>query len=430
MAGESGTVLIASVGTTAEPITKVVSETREQGALTLFLVYGRAIGEQEPTPFSVTNTISQEAKKLGVVVKTFEMGEPESLDHALRVYREVLAEAVALHPDKIVLDITGGTKVMAGALTYVALSAPWDAALSFRYTGGTRNEYGRVKDMVVRIDELTAVRELAVKVLERAREHDYARALYLAENLPKRAKFDFIRKAMLALWYWDTFHYKESTSLLTECAQQARVLVDDALCSRLADTVVRLKGVTGITELALEKLDKLQKGEQPPLTKEAGNGWLYLLGDTIANARRRVKSNPTDSVLRCYRALEIATQIALVRLGINPWQPDWARLSEGQQSTYLAVLGVPELPSQLSLHNGLKLLEALSSPLTPQTNQDIGDITTTRNYSYLEHGYQRVLLGTAEKLLSKAERIVAEIILKAGIDKNPLECAQELRLET
>jgi len=430
MAGESGTVLIASVGTTAEPITKVVSETREHGALTLFLVYGRAIGEQEPTPFSVTNTISQEAKKLGVVVKTFEMGEPESLDYAVRVYREVLAEAVALHPDKIVLDITGGTKVMAGALTYVALSQPWDAALSFRYTGGTRNEYGRVKDMVVRIDELTAVRELAAKVLGHAREHDYARALYLTENLPKRAKFDFIRKTMLALWYWDTFHYKESTSLLTECAQQARVLVDDTLCSRLADTVVRLKEVAGITELALEKLDKLQKGGQPLLTKEADNGWLYLLGDSIANARRRVKSNPTDSVLRCYRALEIATQIAVVRLGINPWHPDWARLSEDQQCIYLEVLGAPRLPSQISLHNGLKLLEALISPLTPETNQDIGDIMTARNYSYLEHGYQRVSRETAEKLLLKAERIVAEIILKAGIDKNPLDCAHELRLET
>ena len=122
--------------------------------------------------------------------------------------------------------------------------------------------------------------------------------------------------------------------------------------------------------------------------------------------------------------------MALVMLGINPWQPDWARLSEGQQSIYLDVLGAPGLPSQLSLHNGLKLLEVLTSPLTPETNQDIGDIMTARNYSYLEHGYQRVLLGTAEKLLSKAERIVAEIILKAGIDKNPLECAQELRLET
>ena len=87
------------------------------------------------------------------------------------------------------------------------------------------------------------------------------------------------------------------------------------------------------------------------------------------------------------------------------------------------------LPQQLTLQNGIKLLEVLSSPLPPDTNKDIKDIMSLRNYSYLEHGYERVSKETAQKILEKMEGVVNTLASKSGTKGNPLDCAREMRLE-
>ncbi len=54
---------------------------------------------------------------------------------------------------------------------------------------------------------------------------------------------------------------------------------------------------------------------------------------------------------------------------------------------------------------------------------------SSRNYSYLEHGYNKVSKETAKKTLAKMEGVVTTITSKAGIKRNPLDCAEELRFE-
>lgn len=111
----------------------------------------------------------------------------------------------------------------------------------------------------------------------------------------------------------------------------------------------------------------MSTGGSLPLKPEAVEGHLYMLGDVIENARRRVRSSPTDSVLRSYRAVEVATQIGLISLGISPWRPDWDSLPKENLSAYLDALGVQHLPQNLSLWNGFALLELMTSPFESET---------------------------------------------------------------
>lgn len=429
MPDQPETVLIASVGVTPDPIVKAIVQAREEGLLTLFLVYGRAFAGQEPSPFSVANIVSRKANELGVTVRVFELDDPENLDESFQLFHQVIAEASRLGANRILLDFTGGTKVMGVSMVHVALSQAWGTDIIFEYVGGPRDEYGRVREMAVQRAPQTAVQEMASKVLGSIRQQDYARAMYLSEGLPKRGKVGFLKKATLLLWHWDNFYYEKTFPLIEGCTEQAKVLTDDAEYSTLADTIVRLHRVAGRIELALEALGELQKGGQPSLTKGAAEGWFYILGDTIANARRRVKSSPTDSALRSYRAIEVATQLGLIRLGMNPWQPDWGSLPESKLLSYLSALGTQRLPKRLSLWNGLALLELLTSSLPAESNEAIRDIMSLRNHSYLEHGYSKVSSESAQKILHKMESVVTIITSKAGIEKNPLECAEELRLE-
>lgn len=423
------TVLIASVGTTPDPIVKALLTAREEGVLVLFLVYGHALPGQEPTPFSIANTVCQKGRELGITTRVFELDEPENLDRSLELFRRVMAEASALGAGRILLDFTGGTKVMGASMVHVALSQQWGTDIVFQYVGGARNEYGRVKEMVVQRTQQTLVQERTSQVLDCARQQEYARALYISEGLPKQGKAGFLKKAMLILWHWDNFRYEEAFPLLQECVSQAKVLADDARYSTLADTIIRLYRVAGRIGLALKVLNELQQGGQPSLPVETAEGWLYILGDTIANARRRVNYSPIDSVLRSYRAIEVATQFGLVSLGINPWQPDWDSVAESKLLSYLDDIGAQRLPQKLNLWNGIRLLETLTSPFDQDSKAGINDVMSARNYSYLEHGYSEVSRETAQKILVKMEKVVAGVTSRAGINRHPLECAQELKLE-
>jgi len=428
MVKESETVLVASLGTTPEPVVQVVEHARQEGPVSLFLVYGRAIGRQKPTPFEIVGAVKQKAEELGVPVSIAELEDPEDLDKAIQLFRQVMRNAADVGPARILVDYTGGTKVMAAALIHAVLSEHWGPEVILRYVGGARGSNGRVTEMVVQTAPDTGSRELARRVIESLRNDEYARAWFLSENLPKRGKYGFLRKTAHLLWLWDASQYEEASPLITECAPQARVLVDDTEYATLADTVIRLSRVTDRIGKALQRLRELEQRGRLPLSKGATEGWVYVLGDTIAAARRRVRSSPTESVLRSYRAVEVAIQQVLVSQGVSPWRPDWSSVSETTRSAYREVLDRERLPSQLSLWDGLKLVELLNSPLSMECLDDIQKIMFTRNHSHLEHGYDRVSTETARSTLVKMETAVKAIMEKVGLGEKAFECAEELEL--
>jgi hypothetical protein len=136
-----------------------------------------------------------------------------------------------------------------------------------------------------------------------------------------------------------------------------------------------------------------------------------------------------DCVLRCYRAVEVATQVAIFKLGVNPRKPDWNVIGDEKLIAYLRNIQSTQPPRNISLDLGIKLIETLSSPLPEDVHQSIKVIMSSRNQSYLEHGYDRVLKKTALSLMTKMERVVPVLLNHVGIIDDPFVAANRLRIE-
>jgi hypothetical protein len=157
-----------------------------------------------------------------------------------------------------------------------------------------------------------------------------------------------------------------------------------------------------------------------------------LVADAIENgARRLAEGRPTDSVLRAYRAVEVAVHARLCSRGINPWWPDWDSLDAAVLDRYQALLTTSQTegrpfpsgsvapaaahrsdwrpPRELALTTGLKLVEALDGELPGDLAQHLRDLQANRNRSYLEHGYRRLATRDAERLFAYAEALCAHL---------------------
>lgn len=421
--------LVANVGTTAEPVLKALETAAGEGALTLFLAYGQAISDQERTPFSVTNTVSERAKQLGANCRIYELDTPEEFEGCFKFYQHLIDDVSRYQPDKVIVDITGGTKVMAAAMTHAAITQQWGAEVVFEYVGGLRDTNGRVREMVLKRDQGIITLERTIAVLDSIRQQEFARAAFLADSLPRHGKEGFLKRSADIFWHWDNFHYEETAQLMDEAASQAKVLIDDRQFQKIADTVLRLQKVCGRIKLATAALRQLKDNGSTSLGQDALEGWIAILGDTITNARRRVETDPVDCVLRCYRAVEVATQITVFKLGVNLWKPDWKKLGEEKLAAYLSEIHSQEPPRQVSLDTGIKLIETLTSPLPEEINRDIRTIMSARNFSYLEHGYDKVSEHMARSLMTKMEKATTVLLSKADIKDEPLVIADQLRIE-
>ncbi len=400
-----------------------------EGALTLFLAYGRAISDQERTPFSVANTVSEMAKQLGANCRISELDAPEEFEGSFKFYQRLMGEVSRCEPDRVIVDITGGTKVMAAAMVHAALTQQWGTEVIFEYVGGPRDANGRVRAMELKRDNGIITRERMLAVLGSIRQYEFARAVLLADSLPLKGKAGFVRKAADLFWRWDNFHYEETEQFMEEMASQAKVLDDDKQLHKIADTILRMQKVSGRMKLAIGILRQMKDEGTTSLNQDALEGWIAILGDTIANARRRAQTDPVDCVLRCYRAIEIATQIAVFKLGINPWKPDWKKLGEEKLATYISKIKSQEPPRQISLDLGIKLIETLTLPLPEEVNKDIRTIMSARNFSYLEHGYDRVSEHTALSLMKKMEKVTTVLLSMTDIKSDPLAIANQLSIE-
>ncbi len=423
------TALLANVGTTAGPIVKALETAAGEGALTLFLVYGRAISDQEQTPFSVASMVSERAKQLGANCRTSELDTPEEFEGSFKFYQRLMEEVSRYEPDRVIVDITGGTKVMAAAMIHAALVQQWGMEVVFEYVGGPRDTTGRARAMELKRDKGIITHERTTAVLDSIRRQEFTRAVFLAGSLPKHGKAGFLRKAADSFWRWDNFHYEETAQFMEETANQAKVLVDDRQFQKIADTVLRLQKASGRIKVATGILRQRKDKGGTSLEQDALEGWIAILGDTIANARRRAQTDPVDCVLRCYRAIEVATQIVVVKLGVNPWKPDWKELAEEKLAAYLSKIHSQGPPRQVSLDLGTKLIETLTSPLPEEVNKDIRIIMSARNFSYLEHGYDKVSEHTARSLMAKMEKATIVLLSRADIKDDPLAVADQLRIE-
>jgi len=407
--------LLITLGTTADPILKVVEEVhREAEELTVFLVFGRPFPGQTPSPFDVAHEAKERSEALGAAVRLFEVGDPEDIDRCLAVAREIIREAG--EAQRLVVNFTGGTKPMAAAVVHVALTTPLTGELVLDYVGGERRDsQGRVLSEAMRITraERTATQEHIYQTLDHLQRGRYREAAILAEGLPERGRGGFVRHAVEALVHWDEFNYPEAVHLLRRHRPSAEALLDDPELALLSRLFLNLLEPGNCLTALCRDLKRAQYGSALPeslRTNVEQDGHL-LVADALENSARRLREGrPTDSVLRSYRAVEVAVQMRLMRAGIHPWKPRWEELDEALLGRYLALLGSSEPPRNLALTTGLSLLEALGNPLEEGLARKLQDLQQSRNHSYLEHGYGRLSAERAGRLLGYAHEICESLL--------------------
>ncbi len=404
------TVLLLTVGTTADPLVKAIEEQlHDHPDLVVYLLYGRPFPGQEPSPFEVAQQVKDRAAQLGVRAEPREVPDPEDLDACLQAARGALREASGA--DLVVVDFTGGTKPLSAAVVHAALTEPVAGSLVMEYTGGAvRDSAGRVvrEAMRLRRSERTATEEITRRVLDLVRRSAYREARYLAGRLPEAGRAGFVRSCVDALYAWDEFDYEAARDLLVRNYAAARALGDVGELAPLAGVVQRLLEPASRLVDTSRKLHRLQDGQ--------GKDWpqpedvALLAADALENAARRLaEGKPTDTVLRAYRAVETAVQARLLANRVNPWRPDWDRLDPARRSEYeLALAG--RLPQELALTTGLRLVEVLEGPLPGTLAEFLRDIQFNRNRSYLEHGYHRVQEADARRLLGYAHEVCAHLL--------------------
>ena len=182
------TALLVNVGTTAEPINKAIDEVTSESTTTIFLVYGRAIADQEIPPFSIAAAVIERVNQLKIECRTYELDKPENFERAFTFYQDLIDEVISYKPDTIIVDITGGTKIMAAAMTHSVLTRQLGTEIIFEYVGGPRNANGRVKDMVLLRDSGIVMKENIAAVIDSIRRQEFARAIYLANSLPRHGR--------------------------------------------------------------------------------------------------------------------------------------------------------------------------------------------------------------------------------------------------
>lgn len=403
-------LLIATVGGSPQPVVTSLLHWRPHRAIfivspqTAPSVSGQILpaihnaGWSEFDPGRYDCFIIEDPENLSAVVKTLrDLDEP--------VCSWLLRDAQA----SVVVDFTGGTKVMTAALTLVA--SRWPCRLS--YVGGkqrTKDGTGVVLDgaelLVVSQNPADELAWLAVDTaLSLLSQHAYAAATQVLKDAIRKVT-DPARQAELnalmllaeSLAAWDRFDHPKALSFLRKVIRRIHDL--EAALGR------------PYTALLLPALERLQQHLEQLEAQGSAAPSRALLIDLLANARRRMDEGRwDDAVARLYRVIEGTAQLYLADYGIeNTGAVPLESIPQPQQAELLARALNGEV--KLGLQDAWRLLSFLGHPAATRfsecgLNDPKRSILTARNRSILAHGFAPVNKDTACKLYSAALQLAS-----------------------
>ena len=400
---------IINVGTTLDPILHEINDIYNKYGknISVILTYGRPFPDQYPNPLKVANDAEYYARKKGLNVESIEISDPENLDYCIQEYDKLVQKLIKQGFSSLIVDFTGGTKVMSAALVHCVLLSPFEK-VEFRYVGGKiRDKNGKViRDAMSIIGHVdTMIRERVNLAIKAAKSHDYYRALTILDYENITGKPLFVKKAIHMLYLWDNFDYENVEKIYGNMNEIAQLFEDDPHLENLCQTIKNLsklsKRLARVTSLLIQienrsiDIDQLKDIE----------GHFIISLDTLENAKRRIiEGRYVDAVLRSYRAVEVAMQvISIGKLCLNPWNPDWTSLEKEKILKEFNKNSIEELPDSLALFDILKVLKAVKEI---DLISKVIRIATMRNHSYLEHGYQKIKEKSAKTAVKTAEEIL------------------------
>ncbi|HXG31799.1 MAG TPA: TIGR02710 family CRISPR-associated CARF protein [Bryobacteraceae bacterium] len=358
----------------------------------------------------------------------FQVSDPQALDACVReIAREVSSQVRRWrdqHGDKVIVDPTGGTKVMSIALAFVARR--WHC--TFRYIGGTQREQrpsgpGAVlagaEQVVHTLNPLDVLGyQLAEDALTLANAGNYAAARQLLEQGVRSAADPSVKRSLNTLTQllgvfalWDQFDHAGAAARLQDLEKNRNdlaCLLDDA----------SFRAVENVLPAWKDRLAVLA----------AGRPSRELIEDLLANAERRLREGRyDDAVARLYRAVEAMAQWRLARqYGI----PDTGAVpAEKIPEPLRAELApAPDGAFEIGLQNAYRLLDAFGDPLGSRFRElnlhhPQQSPLAERNHSILAHGWKPVSQKGSEALRQRVFALASEL----GLSEQTLMRFPELK---
>ncbi|MDP7525520.1 MAG: TIGR02710 family CRISPR-associated CARF protein [Dehalococcoidales bacterium] len=309
-----------------------------------------------------------------------------------------------IEPDQVIVDLTGGNKVMSASLTLLAISKGY----SISYVGGTqRSKSGlgavitgteRVFEQVNPWDALAiADRRLAVSFANcyqfTAAEISLESALRKVKNPLDRRYLRGMLFAVQAYTFWERFQHKDAADLLNKSVKELTPYVERPV-DQSAQALLRK------LEASLQFLNRL-RGE----SKDFKNRCRMVLVDLLGNAKRRSEcSMYDDAVARLYRSLEYFGQLGLERHGIpNTGNINPEQVPESIREEYIKNHSKEDGTLKVSLHACFKLLVELGDPIGERyfnNERELRNLLSSRNQSILAHGDSPVKKETFDQFLA------------------------------
>jgi hypothetical protein len=386
------TAAIFPIGTSIGGCPDAIAEIlKEESALEVYLLCGNRGAPDAPDPRDFAAQIKESIRDERVTWAQFQAVEPFDMSVTYAQVRAFVAGISGRNYDRVYVGITGATNPVVASLFQAAMAylSCQVIPIYVQARGTVRVRHFLASDVRDRV--------IAEEALGTARSGQIRVAARLAERLPPEGQWKFLRGSLAALSFWDDFDYPQAKQTLEHQARKSAEQTRQPLLVPLADTVNRLARVAGEMNAFAKEICDVQdfsaKATSDGWAERALQGGSLLIADALANAQRRiVEGRFTDSVLRSYRAAECATQIRLMAVGIHPAKVDACPSAyEGHRAA-----GAPET-KELAFVAGLRFLASAEQLDLAPIEEHVMRLSSTRNHTYLEHGYVRVQQAQAQR---------------------------------
>jgi hypothetical protein len=377
---------------------------KREASVEVHLLYGKRVAPDAPDPKDIAEQIKESIRDQRVSWASCQPVEPFDLSEAYTQVRVLVAGIAGRNYDRVYVGITGATNPVVTSLFQTAMAYLSCQVLPIyvQARGTALVQHFLASDLRDRVT--------AEGALSTARSGQVRVAARLAERLPSEDQWKFLRSSLAALAQWDDFDYSQARQTLEHQARKAAVYAQRPLLAPVADTVSRLApNASDMAAFAKQICD--QQNFSAAATSE---GWsdrvsrtgMLLVADALANAQRRiVEGRFTDSVLRSYRAAECATQMRLLAIGIHPSRPDACQTAYKRYRAADAPGG-----GEMAFKAGLQFLASARQIDFAPIEEDVIKLGSTRNHTYLEHGYERVQLGQAQRCFERSQSICQHLL--------------------
>jgi len=388
-------MMIMSLGGSPEPLKKSISEHRP-ARLIFFASHdsntklGEVLQIEGYKPIKIETEITE---------------NPNSLYECYRAAKRCVDRcARADIPDSdILVDYTGGTKVMSAAL----LLATAGYSYGFNYVGGdarSKDGLGIVQNghevMYADMNPWSAFAEeekRQIVTLFNARRYS---AVIEILDLCKRElplqialSFKFIRHLANGFLFWDQFQHKKAFDCLQKSLSALEQYLKYYPCEQYDQLNKELQIHIEYLSTLLEKTNQIQKFHP------------MLIRELINNARRRIDDKSfDDAAARLYRALELYGQICFEKqIGCSNDRVKPAKIPQELRDEFIRKYGEPHHEIlKLPLQATFTVLRAVGHDAGQRFFdflEEIKNIQSARNKSILAHGVQPVSAHAAQSIL-------------------------------